>query len=560
MQNNNEFITENIFPVRIVCSNGKISDKEALLNKKDLQITTNENEITTLSNFDSDENAYIILDFGKEYNGAIRILTYTTSGKQTPAIRITYGESVSEALSDVGYKNSTNDHTIRDFNFNLTSYSDMTFTESGLRFVKIELLDKNTEIRLKSVVLQSRLRKLTYEGSFKCNDEIINKIYETSAYTCHLCMQQYIWDGIKRDRLVWIGDMHPEMLTVRSVFGANPIIPESLRFMRNQTPLPAWMNGMPTYSIWWLHILSDWYTYTGDDDFLNENRDYAVSLIKIIIKLINDDGTDNLPEYFLDWPCNNKPQSVSGSRALLAMSLDSCAKLCEVFNELQLQKECIQKKQFITSTELVSFGAKQVTAIAALASWTDPVESGKEVLQNGAAGWSTFMSYYLLKCGSYYNMADTLEAMKQYYGAMLRLGATTFWEDFDINWSADSFPINEIPDNIHKDVHGDFGKFCYSGLRHSLCHGWSSGPVAFLAEEVLGIKILENGCRKILLEPDPANLTFVQGTYPTPFGNIEVKIEVKDNIIRITYSAPKAISIITKEKFKEYNYEFYRIS
>ena len=34
-------------------------------------------------------------------------------------------------------------------------------------------------------------------------------------------MQEYLWDGVKRDRLVWLGDMHPEVMTVQSVFGGN---------------------------------------------------------------------------------------------------------------------------------------------------------------------------------------------------------------------------------------------------------------------------------------------------------------------------------------------------
>ena len=35
-----------------------------------------------------------------------------------------------------------------------------------------------------------------------------------------LNMQDCLWDGIKRDRLVWIGDMHPETMSILAVFGA----------------------------------------------------------------------------------------------------------------------------------------------------------------------------------------------------------------------------------------------------------------------------------------------------------------------------------------------------
>lgn len=36
------------------------------------------------------------------------------------------------------------------------------------------------------------------------------------------------------------------------------------------------------------------------------------------------------------------------------------------------------------------------------------------------------------------------------------------------------------------DIHGAYGDYCYNGYRHSLCHGWSSGPCPWLTEHVLG--------------------------------------------------------------------------
>ena len=50
-------------------------------------------------------------------------------------------------------------------------------------------------------------------------------------------MQEYLWDGNKRDRLVWLGDMHPEVMTVNTVFGYNEVVPKSLDLIRDVTPL-----------------------------------------------------------------------------------------------------------------------------------------------------------------------------------------------------------------------------------------------------------------------------------------------------------------------------------
>ena len=73
---------------------------------------------------------------------------------------------------------------------------------------------------------------------------------------------------------------------------------------------------------------------------------------------------------------------------------------------------------------------------------------------------------------------------------MLDLGATTFWEDFDLEEAANAAPIDAIVPEGKLDYHHDTGNYCYIGLRRSLCHGWASGPTAWLSEHVLGIKVV----------------------------------------------------------------------
>lgn len=156
-------------------------------------------------------------------------------------------------------------------------------------------------------------------------------------------------------------------------------------------------------------------------------------------------------------------------------------------------------------------------------------KAAKEILKNGAKGFSTFMSYYLLKVAAARDMSGALSVLEEYYGAMLSLGATAFWEDFNIEWAENAAPIDKIPESGKSDVHGDNGAFCYKGFRHSLCHGWSSAPTAFLAEEVLGIHISAPGCRKIALNPKLGNLEWAEGTYPTPYGVITVHCKRLEN-------------------------------
>ena len=218
----------------------------------------------------------ILLDFGKELQGGIQIVTGAFSNKSPIKMRVRFGESVSEAMCEIDGKNgASNDHAIRDFVVTLPWLGVLEVGNSGFRFARIDLMSDSTEVSLKEIRAISTFRDIPYKGSFRSSDERLNKIWQTGAYTVHLNMQEYLWDGIKRDRLVWLGDMHPEVMTVNTVFGYNEVVPKSLDLIRDVTPLPAWMNGISAYSIWWLLIQRDWYYHHGDVAYLKEHGDMS---------------------------------------------------------------------------------------------------------------------------------------------------------------------------------------------------------------------------------------------------------------------------------------------
>ncbi|MFQ9800205.1 MAG: alpha-L-rhamnosidase C-terminal domain-containing protein [Clostridia bacterium] len=42
---------------------------------------------------------------------------------------------------------------------------------------------------------------------------------------------------------------------------------------------------------------------------------------------------------------------------------------------------------------------------------------------------------------------------------------------------------------------------------------------------MLGVQILEPGCRKVAIRPQLGDLQWVEGAYPTPYGNIWIRHE-----------------------------------
>jgi len=100
-----------------------------------------------------DENPAFILDFGSEIHGGIQLVTGMFEGNEPIHVRITLGESVSEAMSSVEEQDSTatNDHATREFNLALPWLGKIEDGNSGFRFARIELLDKNRTPELKEV-------------------------------------------------------------------------------------------------------------------------------------------------------------------------------------------------------------------------------------------------------------------------------------------------------------------------------------------------------------------------------------------------------------------------
>ncbi|SEN76890.1 alpha-L-rhamnosidase [bacterium A37T11] len=543
-----------ISPVRIVWKTGAIKDAEQLLKPGNGQADLTNKYKSIFKNVAGGTKAAILLDFGRELQGGLEIITGMWPGPNKPRkIRIRYGESVSEAMADIGVKDATNDHAIRDFTALVPWLGKAQFGESGFRFVRIDLEDEQAELQLKEVRAIFTYRDIPYTGSFKCSDERLNKIWQTGAYTVHLNMQEYLWDGIKRDRLVWVGDLHPEISTVNAVFGYNDVVPKSLDLSRDMTPLPGWMNGISTYSMWWIILQENWYMHQGNLAYLKEQQTYLAGLVRQIITKIGDDNQEKLDgTRFLDWPSSENPKGIhAGLQAMTVWSLTTAARLCHILGDAETEKLAKDAVSRLKSNVPDINGSKQAAALMAIAGIIPAEQANKDVLSvGGASNFSTFYGYYMLQAkaqaGDY---QGALDVIRQFWGAMLDLGATTFWEDFNLEWLSNAGRIDELVPNGKKDIHGDYGAYCYLGFRHSLCHGWASGPTAWLSEHVLGINVLEPGCRVIQINPHLGDLTFAEGTYPTPQGVLYVKhTKREDGTIKTEIKAPKGVKAILYQK------------
>lgn len=545
-----EFVEEYITPTRIMKVTGDVRGQEQLLRPYVGQVSTTEPAVAVLKSSKSGK-ASILFDFGKELQGGVQIIRAISSDKKAAVFHLCFGESVTEAMSSVDAEGTTatNEHSVRDFETSIPWLGSMITGETGFRFLRVDLVSEDVEVPLVAVRAVSRYRDIPYIGSFKCNDERINKIWETGAYTVHLNMQDYLWDGIKRDRLVWIGDMHPEVMTVGTVFGNHEVVRKSLDYVRDGTPATSWMNGICSYSLWWIIIHHHLYWYYGDKEYLSAQKTYLTELLRNVMKNIDGNKEAYKSGRFIDWPTNDNPDAIhAGLQALTVRALEAGSELAGWLSDPALAKECRDAATNLRTYVPDNKGNKEAAALLAIEGMLDAKTAHDIIVKDGAKDFTSFMGYYMLealaKNGSY---ADALDLISEYWGRMLDLGATTFWEDFNYMDSKNAARIDEFVPEGKFDIHADGGAYCYVGLRHSFCHGWASGPTAWLSQHILGVEPASPGFKTVRIRPHLGNLKWVEGDFPTPCGIIHVTHSRRpDGQISSTVELPEGVELSTE--------------
>jgi hypothetical protein len=103
---------------------------------------------------------------------------------------------------------------------------------------------------------------------------------------------------------------------------------------------------------------------------------------------------------------------------------------------------------------------------------------------------------------------QVLQEMRDYWGGMLREGATSFWEKY----------VPTESGTQHLAMYGrPYGK--------SLCHAWGASPVYLLGKYYLGVRPTKPGYEEFEIRPSLGDLDWMEGDVPTPHGTIHVEMD-----------------------------------
>jgi hypothetical protein len=110
-----------------------------------------------------------------------------------------------------------------------------------------------------------------------------------------------------------------------------------------------------------------------------------------------------------------------------------------------------------------------------------------------------------------------LTKIAQYWGEMLKMGATTFWEVFD-------------PEQEGSEQYAMYGR----PFGKSLCHAWGASPLYVFGRYFLGVRPLTPGYQTYRMEPQLGGLDWMNGTIPIPGGQIAVSADTKSLTVSAT--------------------------
>jgi alpha-L-rhamnosidase len=464
----------------------------------------------------------LFLDFGRELTGRVEIV----SDSDTPVtVTIQMGESESEALK-VPYL-GINQLTI-------PPHGTAHGPKSAFRYAKIRFVDGGPQLRLKSIHVDHIFYPVTYSGSFESSDELLNRIWETGAYTAHLCMQDGVWDASKRDRGRWMGDTDVSGRVIEDVFGERPLMEDTLDRLMGPAPVEEHVNGIPGYSSFWFTGVADYYRHTGSREFLEHEHDRMLQLLRYVDAEFDNRGiyanktnvwlyVDWSPELNGDTPETRRATTLEFYRAYreaawLLRELGDTANAAKYEARAEATKTAANK--YLLDPATGTFGPRwQTNAAAVIGGAADPAQysaiwdhvlSNVGHIQYNAYIISPYYNYYVIRAMAQTgHRKEALHWIRQYWGGMLHEGATSFWEGYDPSWYKEDFHSSLQADNR-------------SGYFVSLAHGWSAGPTAWLMEEVLGINPTGAGFSTVDIRPDLADLTWAKGAEPTPHGLLKV--------------------------------------
>ncbi len=383
-------------------------------------------------------------------------------------------------------------------------------------------------------------------GRFSCSDSIINRVQENILWSMRSNFYSVPTDCPQRDeRLGWTGDVQLFLPTACWNMNVAGFVTKWMRdVVDSRTPdgaatdvAPA-LNAAPGAPGWADAItVAPWaiYTYYGDTRIIETNYDAMAGWLQYMREKATD-GLYVMGRYG-DWvPVESSPkETLAGAYQYLSTryladmaeaigKADDAAELrrqatviADLYNERYFNAADNQYKGGTQTANLVPlwFGITPADRRAAVVgNITQNIVAHDNHLTTGFIGTAYLMP--VLSTFGQDDLAGELATQRSYpsWGYMVDAGASTIWE----RWNSDKYEeLHSGMNSFNHYAFGTIGQWYY--------------------EYLVGIRPLEPGFKRILIEPHPSGLQSAEGVFHSMYGPVRCAWS-KDKSFTLNVSIP----------------------
>lgn len=491
---------------------------------------------------DDGGGAGLIVDFGREVNGAVEI-DLTSSGR---------------AVLDVGYEERLTDErrlatVALDYRFadryvlrpGRQCVTNL-FGERGFRMVQLVFRDLGGDVRIHAVRGVDRRYPFSERARFTCSDPLLDRIWAMSVETLRACATDTFVDCPWRENSFYVNDMLVENAGALQAFGDPRLSARCLRLAASQVrpdglvpgPVPPGLVPGMTESADRLVLLAanlllplvveDYLAYSGDAGLVAELIEPIAGIFSAFARWADADGPIRPPARhwnFVDWSYELAGRDFDGHETA---ALDWCwvlglqaatrlarhvgrADYARRWSDASVRRAAVTDRVFWDArrrrySDRPDRGPDASRLVQALALLTGTVNGRRADLvraleQGDLLEPELYMQSFVLRALAANGRPEAaLDRIRRWWGPVAASGSPTVWE----------FAVVQ---------HGKAAM----DARGSLCHGFSTAPVGFLQRTVLGISPLTPGFARFTVEPRLSGLDAAAGSVPTPLGDIGVE-------------------------------------
>lgn len=483
----------------------------------------------------------------------------------------------SDILNDAGTLHDT-DAMVR-YRLKPGKYHLITFEPYWVRYAKLICRSKGT-VTIGGIRLIEYAYPDRESGSFHCNDQELNDIYEAARKTLAANTLDIFMDCPERERGGWLCDsfwmgraawMMFGDLGVERDFLENFILTDPSRYEWGFFPEVYPSNRtskqhITTWSFWLIAQICEYYRRSGDDEFLALARPRIEQFVEGAMSYIGESGLlENLPNVFIDWSLANQSSNT------LPISFPANCLFAYVLEEIG---RLYQREDWIQQADKIRDILRHAPGIGALSGsvlYPDALryEDGKLKAGETATEAACFLEAWT-------GLHDK-KSHKAFIDRIVKTMGTCPLKPSDLNIGKANLFIGlgirhdllaklgeiemlqrELKDVYLPQIRNGPGTL-FEGLsgEGSRCHGFNGHAGVLLIRHILGIGEPQRSTKTVRIAPQPGELIWAMGKVPCgEDGYISLKwvVDREERVFTVEMSVPEGwdYEFIVPESYREW--------